>query len=241
MNLPVKGEIHFLEAMRTFGSIDAEADILIFPPFTVISLLAEHATDAGVAIGGQDLFWEESGAYTGEISPSMLIDAGATWFLAGHSERRHVMGETDAIVRRKLEAGLGAGLKGILCVGELLEERESGRTEDVVRAQVVSGMDGLDASTPENLVIAYEPVWAIGTGLTATPEEAQRVHHLIRGWVSDVRGETFASNLRIQYGGSVKPSNSESILSRPDVNGALVGGASLDAGGFMSIVDSAIG
>ena len=241
MNSPPKGVVDFLETMQSLGSIDASADIVIFPPFTLIAAMAEHAGEDGIVVGGQDLFWEESGAFTGEISPSMLREAGATWFLAGHSERRHVMGETNVIVRRKLEAGLGAGLRGILCVGELLEEREAGRTEDVIRRQVVSGMEGLDSYTPDDLVIAYEPVWAIGTGLTATPEEAQRVHHLIRGWVSDLRGGTFASDLRIQYGGSVKPSNSGSILSRPDVNGALVGGASLDATGFMSIVDSAFG
>jgi len=237
MNGTAESTVQFMDEMKSLGSADAEAEILVFPPFTLISLASGHADGTGIAIGGQDLFWEESGAYTGEISPSMLRSAGATWFLAGHSERRHVVGETDEIVRKKLEAGLASGLNGILCVGELIEEREAGRTEDVVRTQVISGMDALDSASPLNLVIAYEPVWAIGTGLTATPEEAERIHHLIRSLVSDIRGDAFATEIRIQYGGSVKPSNAYSILAMPDINGALVGGASLKADSFMGIVN----
>ncbi len=237
MNGTAEGTVRFMDEMKALGSADAQADIVVFPPFTLISIASKHSDGTGISIGGQDLFWEESGAYTGEISPSMLRSAGAEWFLAGHSERRHVVGETDEIVRRKLEAGLGSGLNGILCVGELIEEREAGRTEEVVRTQVISGIDGLDSASPLNLVIAYEPVWAIGTGLTATPEEAERIHHLIRSWVSDNRGDTFSTEIRIQYGGSVKPSNALSILAMPDINGALVGGASLKADSFMGIVN----
>ncbi len=238
MNGSLESGVSFIEEMKTLGSIAAPASIVIFPPFTLIPLLAEFASDAGIETGGQDLFWLEKGAFTGEISPDMLKDAGSTWFIAGHSERRHVLGETDEIVRKKLEAGLRSGLKGILCVGELLTEREADRTEMVIRRQIQSSLDGLDNVSPENFVIAYEPVWAIGSGLTATPEEAERVHSLIREWVSGIMGQEFADNLRIQYGGSVKPSNAAAILSKPSVNGALVGGASLRAGSFMDIINS---
>jgi triosephosphate isomerase (TIM) len=237
MNGTARSTEAFMAAMTAAGSTDLLADVVVFPPFTLMHLASSKAP-AWVEIGGQDIFWEAKGAYTGEISAAMLLDAGAAWFLAGHSERRHVLGETDAVVRRKLEAGLAAGLKGILCVGELLGEREAGRTEAVVRGQVESGLSGLPA-TPENLVIAYEPVWAIGTGLTATPGEAGRMHSLIRGWVEGIAGEAFASSLRIQYGGSVSPSNARELMSTPSVDGALVGGASLDPGSFMAIVGSA--
>jgi triosephosphate isomerase (TIM) len=228
----------FLEAMRNMGSASLESELVLFPPFTLLPMLIEGAQAAGMELGGQDVFWEDSGAFTGEISPVMLKEAGATWFIAGHSERRHVMGEDDGVVRRKLAHGLRSGLKGILCVGELREERDSGRTEEVVRGQIEAALEDLDAAGPDNLVIAYEPVWAIGTGLTATPEEAERMHSLIRNWLEDVRSPDFASGMRIQYGGSVKPGNAADILSRPSVNGALVGGASLKAESFIAIAES---
>ncbi len=228
--------LEFLSEMKMFGSGSVYSEIVLFPPFTLIPLMADAAADAGIETGGQDIFWLEKGAFTGEISPAMLVDAGASWFLAGHSERRHVIGETDDIVRRKLEAGLETGLHGILCVGELIEERDAGRTEEVVRRQVESALRGLECASIENFVIAYEPVWAIGTGLTATPDEAERMHSLIREWVAGIMGNDFADNTRIQYGGSVKPDNAAEILSRPSVNGALVGGASLKAESFMDII-----
>ena len=238
MNGSPESGILFIDEMKALGSLTAPASIVFFPPFTLIPILAESASDAGIETGGQDLFWFEKGAFTGEISSDMLKDAGSTWFIAGHSERRHVLGETDEIVRKKLEAGLKSGLKGILCVGELKTEREDDQTEAVVRRQIKSALDGLNDISPENFVIAYEPVWAIGTGLTATPEEAERVHSLIREWVSFIVGQEFADNLRIQYGGSVKPDNAATILSKPSVNGALVGGASLHANSFMDIINS---
>jgi triosephosphate isomerase len=237
MNGTPRGTEAFMAAMGTAGPAGLRADVVVFPPFTLIPMASLKAP-AGVEIGGQDLFWEPKGAFTGEISAAMLLDAGATWFLAGHSERRHVLGETDAVVRRKLDAGLAAGLKGIFCVGELLGEREAGRTEEVVRGQIEGGLSGLGAS-PRDLVIAYEPVWAIGTGMTATPAEAGRMHTLIRGWVEGIAGGAFASSLRIQYGGSVSPSNAGELMSMPSVDGALVGGASLEPGSFMAIVGSA--
>ena len=236
MNGSTEMGLRFMAEMKRFVSNESQSEIVIFPPFTIITTLAGAAMDAGIALGGQDLYWEAKGAFTGEISTEMLKDAGAEWFLAGHSERRHVFGESDEVVSKKLKAGLDAGLKGILCVGELIEEREAGLTEDVVRRQITASLEGCTVATHENLVIAYEPVWAIGTGLTATPQEAQRMHSLIRGWVSDLRGTDFACNLRIQYGGSVKPENSVEILNQPDVNGALVGGASLNANTFTEII-----
>lgn len=238
MNGTPEEALNYLRRMRELGSPSAGPDIVFFPPFTVLPLLRQEAGDAGVELGGQDLFWKEEGAFTGEVSPGMLARTGATWFIAGHSERRHVIGETDEIVRKKLRAGLEAGLKGILCVGELKEEREAERTEEVVRRQIGAALEGLEAASPGNLVIAYEPVWAIGTGLTATPEEARRMHSLIREWVESITDAGFAEELRILYGGSVKPSNAADILSRPSVNGALVGGASLKAESFMAIVGS---
>jgi len=228
--------LQFLREMKGLGSESVSSDIVLFPPFTLLPVLADAASDAGIETGGQDLFWLEKGAYTGEISPSMLADAGASWFLAGHSERRHVIGETDEIIRRKLQAGLETGLRGILCVGELIEEREDGRTEEVVRRQVESALMDLDCVSPQNFVIAYEPVWAIGTGLTATPEEAERMHSLIREWIGNIKNNDFADNTRIQYGGSVKPNNASEILTKPSINGALIGGASLDPDSFMNII-----
>jgi len=236
MNGNSEAGLRFINEMKKLGSKDVSDDIVIFPPFTIISVLAGVAIDADIALGGQDLYWEEKGAFTGEISTDMLKDAGAEWFLAGHSERRHVFGETDEIVSKKLSAGLKAGLKGILCVGELISEREAGLTEEVVKEQIIASLGDCEAATSDNFVIAYEPVWAIGTGLTATPEEAQRMHALIRGWVAELRGDEFTSGLRIQYGGSVKPENARDILSQPDINGALVGGASLNSGSFAAII-----
>ncbi len=228
--------LEYLREMKRLGSRSVSSEIILFPPFTILPIIADAAADCGIETGGQDIFWLEKGAFTGEISPSMLVDAGASWFLAGHSERRHVFGEANDIVRRKLQAGLESGLRGILCVGELIEERDAGRTEEVVRRQVESALRDLECVSTENFVIAYEPVWAIGTGLTATPDEAERMHSLIREWVAGVLSNDFADNTRIQYGGSVKPGNAAEILSMPSINGALVGGASLKAESFMDIL-----
>ena len=212
------------------------ADVVLFAPFTLLSTLAPLAEKAGIHLGGQDLFWEGKGAFTGEISAGMLKEAGCTWFLAGHSERRHVLGETNEIVRKKVQAGLLAELSCVLCVGELLEQREAGKTEEVVRHQLESALKGIENATPYNLIIAYEPVWAIGTGKTATPDEAQRMHSLIRKWISEIMDGEFAEEIGIIYGGSVSSSNAAEVMSGKDVNGALVGGASLKADSFIEIV-----
>ena len=227
----------FLDEIAALMPFEGDPEVVIFPPFTLLAGMSTAASACGIGLGGQDIYWEEKGAFTGEISPSLLEDAGCTWFLAGHSERRHVLGEDDAVVRRKFRAGLDHGLRGILCVGELEEERRTGRTEEVVRAQVESGLSGLDSGA-DVLAIAYEPVWAIGTGLTATPEEAQRMHALVRGWTGEMAGEDFSSSVRIIYGGSVKPGNAAALMAGPDVDGALVGGASLEAGSFAAIASA---
>ncbi|OPX32055.1 MAG: hypothetical protein B1H09_01380 [Gemmatimonadaceae bacterium 4484_173] len=212
------------------------ADVVLFAPFTILAGLSPLAEKAGIHLGAQDIFWEEKGAFTGEISATMLKEAGCSWFLAGHSERRHIIGETDEIVRKKMKAGLSAGLSCVLCVGELLDQREAGKTEEVIRNQIESALTDMDLANPYNLVIAYEPVWAIGTGKTATPEEAQRIHALIRKWVAEIVDKEFAEELGIIYGGSVKPANAAQVMSGRDVNGALVGGASLKADSFIEIV-----
>ncbi|MCK5842120.1 MAG: triose-phosphate isomerase [Candidatus Sabulitectum sp.] len=212
------------------------ADVVLFAPFTLLSAFAPLAERAGIHLGAQDIFWEEKGAYTGEISATMLKEAGCSWFLAGHSERRHILGETDEIVRKKVKAGLAAELSCVLCVGELLEQREAGKTEEIIRGQLESALSGIEDADPYNLVIAYEPVWAIGTGKTATPDEVQRIHGLIRQWVAEILDKEFAGEVGIIYGGSVKPSNAAEVMSGKDINGALVGGASLKADSFIEIV-----
>ncbi|HER43670.1 MAG TPA: triose-phosphate isomerase, partial [Candidatus Eisenbacteria bacterium] len=184
----------------------------------------------------QDLFYEESGAFTGEISGGMLAELGVRYVLAGHSERRHVIGEGNELVARKLESALAAGLLPILCVGELLAERESGRAEETVLCQLRSALEPLSAGECSKTVVAYEPVWAIGTGKTATPEDASLMHRVIRGALKDLCGKDVSDKTAILYGGSVKPSNAAELCAVPDVDGLLVGGASLDAESFLGIV-----
>ena len=238
MNGTRQGALDFLDDMMLGNSMHFGADVVLFPPFTLIGGLSAAAEDAGVRLGGQDIHWEPGGAFTGEVSPGMLLEAGCSWFLAGHSERRHIFGETDAVVARKLQAGIAAGLKGILCVGETLAQRESGNTAIVVGKQVEAALHGISGADPSNLVVAYEPVWAIGTGKNATPEEAQKMHVFIRERIGVILGKDFAEEVRIIYGGSVTPGNSGGILSQPDVNGALVGGASLGSESFLDILAS---
>lgn len=238
MNGTVQMGQDYLDDLLVSNSMHFGADVVLFPPFTILAGLPGSAEDAGVFLGGQDLYWEEKGAFTGEISPGMLKAAGCSWFLAGHSERRHILKETDEMVAKKLQAGISAGLKGILCVGETLVEREAGSTRHVVKTQVEAALRGIRGADPGNLAIAYEPVWAIGTGRNATAEQAQEVHELIRECLAELLGKDFATETRIIYGGSVTPGNAPGILSQPDVNGALVGGASLDSESFLDILAS---
>jgi triosephosphate isomerase (TIM) len=211
-------------------------EIAVCPPFVNIHAAVEAAKGSRVAIGGQNMFWEKEGAYTGEISTAMLLASGCTHVIIGHSERRQYFGETDDTVNMKLKAALEAGLTPIVCVGEVLEERESNLTEDVLRRQCLRAFHAISGKKAAKLVVAYEPVWAIGTGKTATPQLASDAHELIRGEAAKAFGDDFASQLRILYGGSVKPDNAKALMSEEQIDGALVGGASLDPKSFTAIV-----
>ena len=211
-------------------------EIAVCPPFVNIHAAVEAAKGSRVAIGGQNMFWEKEGAYTGEISTTMLLASGCTHVIIGHSERRQYFGETDDTVNMKLKAALEAGLTPIVCVGEVLEERESNLTEDVLRRQCLRAFHAISGKKAAKLVVAYEPVWAIGTGKTATPQLASDAHELIRGEAAKAFGDDFASQLRILYGGSVKPDNAKALMSQEQIDGALVGGASLDPKSFTAIV-----
>lgn len=222
---------------RQIGS-NPPADVAVAPPFTAIAVVAEAAKTTPIAVGAQNCYHEPKGAYTGEISLAMLKDVGAAFVIVGHSERRHVFGETNEQVHQKMDAVLKAGLQPILCIGEQLDERDGGKTLDVVQEQLDAAFVGMGAEQAMKTVIAYEPVWAIGTGRTASPDQAQEVHGFIRKWLSEKFGDV-AERVIIQYGGSVKPSNAKELLSQPDIDGALIGGASLKADSFAAIVAAA--
>jgi triosephosphate isomerase (TIM) len=211
-------------------------EIAVCPPFVNVPAAVEAARGSNVAIGAQNMYWEKEGAFTGEISTGMLLSVGCTHVIIGHSERRQYFGETDDTVNLKLKAALEAGLVPIVCVGEVLEEREAGLTEDVLRRQCLRAFHAISGKKAAKLVIAYEPVWAIGTGKTATPQLASEAHQVIRSEAGKALGEELAENLRILYGGSVKPENAKALMSEAEIDGALVGGASLDAKSFAAIV-----
>jgi triosephosphate isomerase len=211
-------------------------DIVVAPPFTAIARAAELADGLGISISGQDVYWESQGAFTGEVSAAMLKEAGCRYTLIGHSERRQLFGETDESVNRKLKAALAAGLLPIVCVGETLAEREAGSTEAVLQRQLAGGLAGLTEAGFSPIIVAYEPVWAIGTGRTATPEIAQQAHEFVRSRVASSLSNVVAERLRILYGGSVKPDNIAGLMAQPDIDGALVGGASLEPRSFAAIV-----
>jgi len=223
---------HFLPLMA-----DHHRDqIVVCPPFTDLTPALESTKDSNVAIGAQNLHWEKEGAFTGEISANMLLALGCTHVIIGHSERRQYFAETDDTVNLKLKTALEAGLTPIVCVGEVLEEREAGLTEDVLRRQCLRAFHKISNKKAAKLVIAYEPVWAIGTGKTATPQLASEAHSLIRGEAAKTFGQEFADQLRILYGGSVKPENAKALMAEEEIDGALVGGASLDPKSFAAIV-----
>jgi triosephosphate isomerase len=217
-----------------------EVDLAICPPFTALDLVAERIGDSGVGIWGQNVHDAPEGAFTGEVSCRMLIDAGATGVLLGHSERRALFGETDEALARKLSAALAHGLEPVLCIGESEAERDGGEAERRLRTQLEGALAGLTPSHVLQVTFAYEPVWAIGTGRSATPEMAQETHAFIRSALSERHGEECAAAVRILYGGSVKPDNAGSLLEQPDVDGALVGGASLDPHAFAAIARAAL-
>jgi len=221
--------------VRELGK-DAGPEVVVCPPFLALPAVREALDGAPIRLGAQDLHWEPKGAYTGEVSPPMLKDVGCTHVIIGHSERRHIMGETHEMVHRKVKAALAAGLTPIVCVGELLEERNMGVTREVIERQISKGLDGLSADDWAKLVVAYEPVWAIGTGKTATPRQASEVHHYVRKLAGQKGGPAVAENLRILYGGSVTPENVKELMAEEDIDGALVGGASLKVESFVKIV-----
>jgi triosephosphate isomerase (TIM) len=214
--------------------------VAVCPPSPYLAVVADVLRGSAVELGGQNCYTENEGAFTGEVSPAMLVDVGCKWVILGHSERRHKLGETDAFINRKLHAAVAAGLDVILCLGETLDERKADRTEAVLDAQLSGSLAGLDAAGLRRVVLAYEPVWAIGTGAIATPEQAQQAHAYIRRRIGERFGEEAARALPIQYGGSAKPDNVAALLHQPDVDGALVGGASLKADLFLAIVRLAL-
>jgi triosephosphate isomerase len=213
--------------------------VAVCPPAPYLALVGQALKGSDVALGAQNCYPEKEGAFTGEVSPVMLADVGCRYVILGHSERRHKLGENDAFINRKVQAALAAGLQVILCLGETLEERQANRTEAVLDSQLTGSLAGLDAPSLGRIVLAYEPVWAIGTGQNATPEQAQQAHAFIRGRIRQRFGEESASALLIQYGGSVKPDNAASLFGQPDVDGGLIGGASLNADQFLAIVRAA--
>jgi triosephosphate isomerase (TIM) len=213
-----------------------DVEIVVCPPFTALTAIAAVTAGTNIGLGAQNMHWEDKGAFTGEIAPGMLKDIGCTHVIIGHSERRQYFAETDQTVNNKLKAALKAGLKPIMCVGETLVDRESNATERVVGVQVKGGLEGLSADQVAGLVIAYEPIWAIGTGRTASADDANTVCAFIRRTVAEMFGKDSADSVRIQYGGSVKPDNVAELMAKPDIDGALVGGASLEAESFSKLV-----
>ena len=219
---------------------DPNIRVAVCPPSAWLTEVAAVLEGTAVSLGGQNCHFQKEGAFTGELAPAMLLEAGCQYVILGHSERRHGSGETDELLNKKTNAALGAGLKVIFCIGELLAEREANQTETVLDRQLAAGLAGLTAEQMANVVLAYEPVWAIGTGKVATPEQAQAAHAFVRGKIRALFGENVAQAVLIQYGGSVKPDNAATLLNLPDVDGALVGGASLKADSFLAIVAGAV-
>ena len=218
---------------------EAGVEVLVCPPYPYLTAISDAVSGSAVQVGAQDVYFEASGAFTGEVSVGMLKDVGCSHVIIGHSERRHVMGETDEIINKKVKSAIAAGLTVVLCVGELLSEREAGQTESVLDAQMAGGLADVSEEDAKDLVIAYEPVCAIGTGVTASPEQAESAHEHLRKWVATRYNASFSEKLRILYGGSVKADNAETLIGQPNVDGALVGGASLKPEQFIPIIEAA--
>ena len=228
--------LEFVNGLKKNCAGVTDREILICPPFTALASVAQAVKGSNIALGAQNLHWESKGAFTGEIAPGMLVDAGCTYVIIGHSERRQYFGETNETVNKKMKAAFAAGLTPVVCVGETLQEREKNETFKVIEQQVKNGVAGLTAEQASVLVIAYEPVWAIGTGKTASPAQAEEVHAFIRELYGKIYGQAATDAIRILYGGSVKPDNTAELMSQPNIDGGLVGGASLEADSFSKIV-----
>ncbi len=236
LNLLTADAVKLIEDLKGLVAGVSEVEIVVCPVFTVLDAAGKALKGSNIALGGQNCYLKESGAFTGEVSPQMLKDVGCEWVIIGHSERRQYFGETDELLNQKLKFALASGMKVMFCIGETLEEREGGQMNDVLSRQVIKGLEGLSEADFDRVAVAYEPVWAIGTGRTASPEQAQEVHAFVRGLLRAQFGATVADKTRIQYGGSVKADNVADLMSRPDVDGALVGGAALKADSFAAIV-----
>lgn len=230
--------VALVEELKGMVADAGEVEVVVCPPFTALDAVREALRGSNIELGAQNMHWEEEGAFTGEVSPLMLKNLGCMYVILGHSERRTYFGETDESVNRKVKSAMRSGLLPIVCVGETLQERDAGKTEEVVVRQTKAALAGVKTNGAERIVIAYEPVWAIGTGRSATADEANRVIRIIRQAVAEVFNERIAQEMRIQYGGSVKPQNIADFLGQPEIDGALVGGASLDAAAFAAIVKS---
>ena len=241
MNKDAAAGRELVESLKPLVAGFTDADVVVCPPFTTLNAVVAAAAGSNIKVGAQNVHWAESGAFTGEISAEMLVSAGVEYVIIGHSERRQYFGETDATVNSRLKAALKAGLKPIVCVGETLAERTEGRTSDVIGRQLRDGLAGLTAADMANVIIAYEPVWAIGTGKTATPAIAEETHKFIRETVGTLFGGETASALRIQYGGSMKPENARELVAQADIDGGLIGGAALKADSFAKLISEALG
>lgn len=237
LNLGLQESAALAAALRDAGAARGGREVVVAPVFTAIDTVARALRGSDVKVAAQDVYWEEQGAFTGEVSATLLFDAGATAVIVGHSERRQLFAETDGSVNRKTLAVLRAGLLPIVCVGETLAEREAGKVEEVIGRQVRAALAGVAPEQVAGLALAYEPVWAIGTGRTATPAQANEVHAFVRGLISGAFGATVAARVRILYGGSVKPDNVDELMREPDIDGVLVGGAALQAASFLRIVN----
>jgi triosephosphate isomerase len=241
MNLDKAAAVDLAAAVAKAAQRVDGVDLAVCPPAVYLDAVAGAVAGSHVGLGAQNMYHEPKGAFTGELSAAMLLDVGCRYVILGHSERRHVLGESDESINKKVLAALEAGLTPIVCVGELLEEREAGQTGEVIRRQFDGSLAGLSGGQLASLVIAYEPVWAIGTGKTATPDQAEEVHLDLRKIMAERYNDEIAQAVRIQYGGSVKPGNAAELLGQPNIDGALVGGASLDVESFMGIVAGAGG
>ena len=239
MNLTLAEGVEFAGSLRRSLGDGKDAFCGICPPFVFLKDICRVLDGSGISVVAQNIHSEKNGAYTGEISAPMVKDAGCTHVLVGHSERRHLFGETDSFINAKVKAALSTGLKPILCIGEKEQEREDGRTRYVVKNQLKDGLRGIDSDHIKNVVVAYEPVWAIGTGKTALPEQANDVHSFIRNVLGDEYGKDVANDVYIQYGGSVKPENTRELMAQPDIDGLLVGGASMKLESFLKIIHAA--
>ena len=239
MNLTLAEGVEFAKSLR--NNLHGKNEILcgICPPFIFLKDICKILEGSGISVGAQNIHSEKNGAYTGEISALMVKEVGCTHILVGHSERRHLFGEIDSFINAKIKTALSISLKPIFCIGETLNEREDGRTKYIVKDQLKNGLLGISNNHVRELVIAYEPVWAIGTGKTASPEQANEVHLFIRGFLADAYGKDIANSVYIQYGGSVKPENTKELIAQPEIDGLLVGGASIKLESFLKIIDVA--